>query len=179
MREIVCIQGGKCGNQIGSKFWEVLDDANNSASPGAQDAPAAAPAAASNTPALPIALASLSPQSQQYFPHVEMRPFEHESQREPRSAADPSSVALSMAGRAKLEEPKERQLEGIRSVEVKAGLLKHTQPEKDDSQGVAPANTADANASQRAPKPKEQDPKAAAERAEQQPKAIQDVEKAN
>jgi tubulin beta len=26
MREIVCIQGGQCGNQIGSKFWEVISD---------------------------------------------------------------------------------------------------------------------------------------------------------
>ena len=26
MREIVCVQGGQCGNQIGSKFWEVLSD---------------------------------------------------------------------------------------------------------------------------------------------------------
>jgi len=26
MREIVCIQGGQCGNQIGSKFWEVVCD---------------------------------------------------------------------------------------------------------------------------------------------------------
>ena len=26
MREIVCIQGGQCGNQIGSKFWEVVAD---------------------------------------------------------------------------------------------------------------------------------------------------------
>ena len=26
MREIVHIQGGQCGNQIGSKFWEVISD---------------------------------------------------------------------------------------------------------------------------------------------------------
>ena len=26
MREIVCIQAGQCGNQIGSKFWEVISD---------------------------------------------------------------------------------------------------------------------------------------------------------
>jgi hypothetical protein len=26
MREIVSIQGGQCGNQIGSKFWEVVAD---------------------------------------------------------------------------------------------------------------------------------------------------------
>jgi hypothetical protein len=26
MREIVSIQGGQCGNQIGSKFWEVVSD---------------------------------------------------------------------------------------------------------------------------------------------------------
>merc|ERR1712000_482713 len=26
MREIVCVQGGQCGNQIGSKFWEVISD---------------------------------------------------------------------------------------------------------------------------------------------------------
>eukprot|EP00009_Paramoeba_aestuarina_P004765 CAMPEP_0201507378 /NCGR_PEP_ID=MMETSP0161_2-20130828/1054_1 /ASSEMBLY_ACC=CAM_ASM_000251 /TAXON_ID=180227 /ORGANISM="Neoparamoeba aestuarina, Strain SoJaBio B1-5/56/2" /LENGTH=445 /DNA_ID=CAMNT_0047901721 /DNA_START=33 /DNA_END=1370 /DNA_ORIENTATION=- len=26
MREIVSIQGGQCGNQIGSKFWEVISD---------------------------------------------------------------------------------------------------------------------------------------------------------
>ena len=26
MREIVHIQGGQCGNQIGAKFWEVMSD---------------------------------------------------------------------------------------------------------------------------------------------------------
>ena len=26
MREIVSIQAGQCGNQIGSKFWEVISD---------------------------------------------------------------------------------------------------------------------------------------------------------
>ena len=26
MREIVHIQGGQCGNQIGAKFWEVVCD---------------------------------------------------------------------------------------------------------------------------------------------------------
>ena len=26
MREIVHIQAGQCGNQIGSKFWEVISD---------------------------------------------------------------------------------------------------------------------------------------------------------
>ena len=26
MREIVAIQGGQCGNQIGAKFWEVIAD---------------------------------------------------------------------------------------------------------------------------------------------------------
>ena len=26
MRELVCIQGGQCGNQIGAKFWEVVSD---------------------------------------------------------------------------------------------------------------------------------------------------------
>ena len=26
MREIVAIQGGQCGNQIGAKFWEVMSD---------------------------------------------------------------------------------------------------------------------------------------------------------
>ena len=26
MREIVHIQGGQCGNQIGAKFWEVIAD---------------------------------------------------------------------------------------------------------------------------------------------------------
>ena len=26
MRELVHIQGGQCGNQIGSKFWEVISD---------------------------------------------------------------------------------------------------------------------------------------------------------
>ena len=26
MREIVAIQGGQCGNQIGAKFWEVVSD---------------------------------------------------------------------------------------------------------------------------------------------------------
>jgi len=26
MREIVHIQGGQCGNQIGNKFWEVISD---------------------------------------------------------------------------------------------------------------------------------------------------------
>ncbi len=27
MREIVHIQGGQCGNQIGAKFWEVRSEA--------------------------------------------------------------------------------------------------------------------------------------------------------
>ena len=26
MREIVHIQGGQCGNQIGAKFWKVISD---------------------------------------------------------------------------------------------------------------------------------------------------------
>ena len=26
MRELVHIQAGQCGNQIGSKFWEVISD---------------------------------------------------------------------------------------------------------------------------------------------------------
>ena len=26
MRELVAIQGGQCGNQIGAKFWEVVAD---------------------------------------------------------------------------------------------------------------------------------------------------------
>jgi tubulin beta len=26
MRELVAIQGGQCGNQIGAKFWEVVSD---------------------------------------------------------------------------------------------------------------------------------------------------------
>ena len=26
MRELVHVQGGQCGNQIGSKFWEVISD---------------------------------------------------------------------------------------------------------------------------------------------------------
>ena len=26
MREIVHIQGGQCGNQIGAKFWEVISE---------------------------------------------------------------------------------------------------------------------------------------------------------
>jgi len=26
MREIVAVQGGQCGNQIGAKFWEVVSD---------------------------------------------------------------------------------------------------------------------------------------------------------
>ena len=26
MREIVHVQGGQCGNQIGAKFWEVISD---------------------------------------------------------------------------------------------------------------------------------------------------------
>ena len=26
MREIVHMQGGQCGNQIGAKFWETLSD---------------------------------------------------------------------------------------------------------------------------------------------------------
>ena len=26
MREIVHVQGGQCGNQIGAKFWEVVSD---------------------------------------------------------------------------------------------------------------------------------------------------------
>ena len=28
MREIVHIQGGRCGNQIGPKFWEVISNLN-------------------------------------------------------------------------------------------------------------------------------------------------------
>ena len=28
MREIVHVQGGQCGNQIGAKFWEVISDAH-------------------------------------------------------------------------------------------------------------------------------------------------------
>ena len=26
MRELVHVQGGQCGNQIGAKFWEVISD---------------------------------------------------------------------------------------------------------------------------------------------------------
>ena len=26
MREILCFMVGQCGNQIGSKFWEILSD---------------------------------------------------------------------------------------------------------------------------------------------------------
>ena len=26
MRELVHVQGGQCGNQIGAKFWEVIAD---------------------------------------------------------------------------------------------------------------------------------------------------------
>src|SRR5581483_6612507 len=29
MREIVHLQAGQCGNQIGSKFWEVISDEHN------------------------------------------------------------------------------------------------------------------------------------------------------
>jgi hypothetical protein len=29
MREIVHIQGGQCGNQIGAKFWEVGGPSND------------------------------------------------------------------------------------------------------------------------------------------------------
>ena len=29
MREIVHIQGGQCGNQIGAKFWEVSEVIRN------------------------------------------------------------------------------------------------------------------------------------------------------
>lgn len=41
MREIVHIQVGQCGNQIGSKFWEVIAgehglDANGVVTPGTQ-----------------------------------------------------------------------------------------------------------------------------------------------
>jgi tubulin beta len=31
MREIVHIQGGQCGNQIGAKFWEVISDEHGAA----------------------------------------------------------------------------------------------------------------------------------------------------
>ncbi len=31
MREIVHIQGGQCGNQIGAKFWEVISDEHGEA----------------------------------------------------------------------------------------------------------------------------------------------------
>jgi hypothetical protein len=30
MREIVHMQGGQCGNQIGAKFWEVISDEHGS-----------------------------------------------------------------------------------------------------------------------------------------------------
>lgn len=30
MREIVHIQGGQCGNQIGAKFWEVSSQSSDS-----------------------------------------------------------------------------------------------------------------------------------------------------
>jgi hypothetical protein len=33
MREIVHIQGGQCGNQIGAKFWEVISDEHGEPSP--------------------------------------------------------------------------------------------------------------------------------------------------
>ena len=35
MREIVHIQGGQCGNQIGAKFWEVSGARAGRAGPGA------------------------------------------------------------------------------------------------------------------------------------------------
>ena len=31
MRELVHIQGGQCGNQIGAKFWEVISDEHGTA----------------------------------------------------------------------------------------------------------------------------------------------------
>jgi hypothetical protein len=33
MREIVAVQGGQCGNQIGAKFWEVVSDEHGIESP--------------------------------------------------------------------------------------------------------------------------------------------------
>ena len=33
MRELVAIQGGQCGNQIGAKFWEVVSDEHGIGAP--------------------------------------------------------------------------------------------------------------------------------------------------
>ena len=38
MREIVHIQAGQCGNQIGSKFWEIITDEHGLDSQGVPDA---------------------------------------------------------------------------------------------------------------------------------------------
>ena len=37
MREIVHIQAGQCGNQIGAKFWEVISDEHGIDPSGAYD----------------------------------------------------------------------------------------------------------------------------------------------
>ena len=39
MREIVAIQGGQCGNQIGAKFWEVVSDEHGIGAPAPPSAP--------------------------------------------------------------------------------------------------------------------------------------------
>jgi len=37
MREIVHMQGGQCGNQIGAKFWEVISDEHGWSPPSTDD----------------------------------------------------------------------------------------------------------------------------------------------
>ena len=39
MREIVHMQGGQCGNQIGAKFWEVISDEHGVDPTGVRAAP--------------------------------------------------------------------------------------------------------------------------------------------
>ncbi len=43
MREIVHLQGGQCGNQIGAKFWEVISDEHGVDPTGVRTALPAAP----------------------------------------------------------------------------------------------------------------------------------------
>ncbi len=53
MREIVAIQGGQCGNQIGAKFWEVVSDEHGIDPTGTAEEDAAADASASDQRAAP------------------------------------------------------------------------------------------------------------------------------
>lgn len=46
MREIVHIQAGQCGNQIGAKFWEVISDGEYAV-----------------LPLMPLSLTAVSPQN--------------------------------------------------------------------------------------------------------------------